>query len=71
MGATHFQTRRLGNVATEMSLYVLAYNLKRAIAILGTGPLVTACEREPERLVARSPLGATQRFSHSLHPVLT
>ena len=42
MGATHFQMRRLGNVATEMSLHVLAYNLKRVIAILGTGPLVTA-----------------------------
>jgi transposase len=42
MGATHFQMRRLGNVATEMSLHVLAYNLKRVIAILGTGPLITA-----------------------------
>jgi hypothetical protein len=34
--------RRLGNVTTEMSLHVLAYNLKRVIAILGTGPLITA-----------------------------
>ena len=42
MGATHFQMRRLGNVATEMSLHVLAYNLKRVIAILGTGPLIAA-----------------------------
>jgi transposase len=42
MGATHFQMRRLGNVATEMRLHVLAYNLKRVIAILGTGPLITA-----------------------------
>ena len=42
MGATHFRMRRLGNVATEMSLQVLAYNLKRVIAILGTGPLITA-----------------------------
>lgn len=42
MGATHFRMRRLGNVATEMSLHVLAYNLKRVIAILGAGPLVTA-----------------------------
>ncbi len=30
MGATHFKTRRLKNVAGEMSLQVLAYNLKRA-----------------------------------------
>jgi hypothetical protein len=35
MGSTHFQTHRLGHVATEMSLHVLAYNLKRVIRILG------------------------------------
>ena len=35
MGSTHFQTRRLGNVAAEMSLHVLAYNIKRIISILG------------------------------------
>ena len=35
MGSAHFLTRRLPNVATEMSLQVLAYNLKRVISILG------------------------------------
>lgn len=35
MGSTHFLTRRLGNVSTEMSLQVLAYNLKRVMQILG------------------------------------
>jgi len=35
MGTTPFLTRRLPNVATEMSLQVLAYNLKRVISILG------------------------------------
>ncbi len=35
MGSTHFQTRGLGYVAAEMSLHVLAYNLKRVIRILG------------------------------------
>ncbi|MBA9071681.1 hypothetical protein FHR71_005467 [Methylobacterium sp. RAS18] len=29
-------------MATEMSLQVLAYNLERVLAILGTGPLLTA-----------------------------
>jgi hypothetical protein len=29
MGATHFLTRTLDKVRTEMSLHVLAYNLKR------------------------------------------
>ena len=32
----------LAKVRTEMSLHVLAYNLKRMIAILGTGPLMQA-----------------------------
>jgi transposase len=35
MGATHFLTRGLQHVGTEMSLYVLAYNLKRVIKLLG------------------------------------
>jgi transposase len=42
MGATHFKTRTLEKVRTEMSLHVLAYNLKRVIAILGVQPLMTA-----------------------------
>lgn len=35
MGWTHFLTKTLEHVSTEMSLHVLAYNLKRVIAILG------------------------------------
>jgi hypothetical protein len=35
MGSTHFLTRRLVNVTTEMSLHVLAYNLKRVLQVLG------------------------------------
>lgn len=42
MGATHFKTKTLKNVSTEMSLHVLAYNLKRVIAILGVQPLMEA-----------------------------
>ncbi len=44
MGATHFKTRTLEKVRTEMSLHVLAYNLKRVIQILGTGPLIAAMQ---------------------------
>jgi transposase len=44
MGATHFLTRTLERVRTEMSLHVLAYNLKRALAILGPGPLLAAIQ---------------------------
>ena len=42
MGATHFKMKTLEKVSTEMSLHVLAYNLKRVIAILGPQPLMTA-----------------------------
>jgi len=45
MGATHFLTRTLAKVRTEMSLHVLAYNIKRMITILGVEPL----ERLPIR----------------------
>jgi hypothetical protein len=42
MGATHFKTRTPEKVRTEMSLHVLAYNLKRVIAIVGAQPLMAA-----------------------------
>jgi transposase len=42
MGATHFKMRTLEKVKTEMSLHVLAYNLKRVTAILGPLPLMEA-----------------------------
>jgi len=42
MGATHFLTRQLKNVSTEMSLHVLAYNLKRMMSILGPDKLIAA-----------------------------
>jgi len=42
MGSTHFLTRRLPNVSTEMSLHVLAYNLKRVMTILGIAKTMKA-----------------------------
>jgi len=42
MGATHFLMKTLPKVAAEMALSVLAYNLTRAINILGTRPLIAA-----------------------------
>ena len=35
MGTTHFLTRTLEHVGTEMSLHVLAYNLRRLLTLLG------------------------------------
>ena len=40
MGHTHFQMKTLKHVSTEMSLHVLAYNLKRVINIMGVRPLL-------------------------------
>jgi len=40
MGATHFLTRTLPRVRTEMSLHVLAYHLKRMLQIFGTPMLI-------------------------------
>jgi transposase len=42
MGSTHFLTKTLEKVKTEMSLQVLAYNMKRIINILGVRPLMQA-----------------------------
>jgi len=42
MGSAHFLTKTLEKVRTEMSLHVLAYNLKRMIHLFGVGPLMAA-----------------------------
>ncbi len=42
MGSTHFLMRTLKHVSTEMSLHVLAYNLKRVLQILGIAKTMKA-----------------------------
>jgi transposase len=42
MGATHFLTKTLPRVATEMALHVLSYNLTRVMNIFGVQPLMAA-----------------------------
>jgi transposase len=42
MGHTHFLMKTLHNVRTEMSLHVLAYNMKRVMKILGVPGLLQA-----------------------------
>tara|TARA_R100000005_G_scaffold18283_1_gene7651 strand:+ start:13896 stop:15326 length:1431 start_codon:yes stop_codon:yes gene_type:complete len=42
MGATHFLTRTIDRVSTEMSLHVLAYNLKRVLSLMGSNALIAA-----------------------------
>ena len=44
MGSTHFLMRQLPNVKAEMSLHVLAYNMKRAIKVLGAEKIIGALQ---------------------------
>ena len=47
MGATHFLMKGLPRVATEMALNVLAYNMKRVMAIIGVVRLIGVFAVEP------------------------
>ena len=42
--ATHLLTKRLPSVSTEVSLQVLAYNIKRAVKLLGTQKIVATIQ---------------------------
>ena len=62
MGATHFLMKRLPNVATEMALNVLAYNLTRVMNIVGIKSLLVSPSGEGRlvglvQLVRNSPYG--------------
>jgi hypothetical protein len=46
MGATHFLTKKLPKVATEMALNVLAYNMKRVMTIMGVAELLEAMRHD-------------------------
>ena len=69
MGNTHFLTRTLEKVKTEMSLQVLAYNMKRMINIFGVNPAdagdrgLTACARRREPPLLRNTPASEIMFS--------
>ena len=42
MGQTHFLMKRLSIVKTEISLHILAYHMKRVMAVIGTKSLMEA-----------------------------
>ncbi len=42
MGSTHFLMKTMAHVGTEMSLHVLAYNLKRVMSVLGIAKTMKA-----------------------------
>ena len=58
MGYTHFLTRTLERVSTEMSLHVLAYNFKRMINLIGPGALIEARGAYREILAGHQPVRA-------------
>jgi transposase len=45
MGASHFLMKTKAHVSTEMSLHVLAYNMKRVMRIMGSVALIEAMAR--------------------------
>jgi transposase len=78
MGATHFLTKGLERVKTEMSLHVLAYNLKRLLALLGIATLMDAirayallltlqCLFWPVALLTRPKVRKKIRSAHNAH----
>lgn len=44
MGSAHFLTKTLKRVSTEMSLHILAYNMKRVMNIIGNQALIAALQ---------------------------
>lgn len=44
MGSTHFLMKTMAHVGTEMSLHVLAYNLKRVMSVLGIARTMKAMQ---------------------------
>jgi len=44
MGSTHFQMKSIEKVSAEMSLHVLAYNMKRVIQVMGAKNLISAMQ---------------------------
>ena len=63
MGWTHFLMKSLPRVRTEMSLHVLAYNLKRVMRILGIGAMLAAIRAWGARALLRAqfqPVSAVQ-----------
>jgi hypothetical protein len=42
MGASHFLMKTKSHVSTEISLHILAYNMKRAMNIMGSVALIKA-----------------------------
>jgi transposase len=70
MGSTHFLTKGIERVSTEMSLHVLAYNLKRLMVILGMAKLMEATRAYALLLQLQRPLWSILSVVHSKTDIL-
>ena len=68
MGATHFLTKGLERVKTEMSLHVLAYNVKRLITLLGVAGMMEAIRAYALLLALQRVFGASTLLIRSVSP---
>ncbi len=74
MGHTHFLMKRRPNVKTEISLHILAYNMKRVMAVPGTKPLMEAIRAQAAAHCVLDASRGTNRlgaFLHGLDPQQT
>ena len=77
MGPSHFLTRTFDRVSTEMSLHVLAYNLKRVMNIMGVKALIEAIQALIASLIhllrriyaAPGVYRANERWFHANNPM--
>ena len=67
IGATPFLMKGLKNVATEMSLSVLACHLKRTISIMGVAPLVAALRTGARPRALRRQLDTSGNYANRFH----
>jgi len=68
MGATHFMTKGLERVKTEMSLHVLAYNVKRLMSLLGVAGMMEAIRAYAFLLDLQRVFGAGAVLMRSVSP---
>jgi hypothetical protein len=69
MGHTHFLTRRLDRIRTEMRSLVLAYNMKRLMNIMGVEGGMAALKADPAlRFGAPSPQQARSECRNLIRP---
>jgi len=66
MGATHFLTKGLERVKTEMSLHVLAYNVKRLMTLLGVAGMMEAIRAYALLLALQRVYGASTLLIRSV-----